>query len=129
MPFPCRYSAALIYTYHAALLPFSDSAMSFVKLRVVNGNIRNACPATTLYSSKLRSTPHGSRKKSNVGRSPTCRLWAVDANSHIPCRSHTAPMPCCVMALRIRFQNGMVMAWHGNGRARRGMCESNTAAV
>jgi hypothetical protein len=34
---PCR--AALIHTCHAAALPFSDNAVSFVKLRVVDGNL------------------------------------------------------------------------------------------
>jgi hypothetical protein len=42
MPRPCR--AALIHTCHAAPLPFSDSAVSFVKVRVVAGNIRTASP-------------------------------------------------------------------------------------
>jgi hypothetical protein len=32
------------------------------------------------------------------------------------------PMPRYAVALRIRFQNGMVVAWHG-------MCESNMAAL
>jgi hypothetical protein len=34
----------LIDTCHAAPLPFSDSAVSFVKLRVLAGNIRTASP-------------------------------------------------------------------------------------
>jgi hypothetical protein len=42
VPLPCH--AALIYTCHAALLSFSDSAVSFVKVRVVAGNIRTASP-------------------------------------------------------------------------------------
>jgi hypothetical protein len=40
VPLPCR--AALINICHAAPLPFSDSAVSFVKVRVVAGNIRTA---------------------------------------------------------------------------------------
>jgi len=36
--------SALIYTCHAAPLPCSDSAMSFVKVSVVAGNIRTASP-------------------------------------------------------------------------------------
>jgi hypothetical protein len=32
------------------------------------------------------------------------------------------PMPRCVVALRGRFQNGMVVAWQGNGMA----CVSQT---
>jgi len=41
VPLLCR---ALIHTCHAAPLPFSNSAVSFVKLRVVAGNIRTASP-------------------------------------------------------------------------------------
>jgi hypothetical protein len=117
MPCPCRSPAALIHTCHAAPLPFSDSAVSFVKVRVVDANIRTASPATTVYSNNLRGTPRGRRKKPNAGRSPTCRLWTADANSHIPCRSHAAHMPRCAVALRRLFPNGMVVAWHGRGMA------------
>ena len=39
VPLPCR---ALIHTCHAAPLPCSDSAVSFVKVRMVAGNIRTA---------------------------------------------------------------------------------------
>jgi hypothetical protein len=41
-PMPCR--AALIHTCHAATQPCSDSAVSFVKVRVIAGNIRTASP-------------------------------------------------------------------------------------
>jgi hypothetical protein len=41
----------------------------------------------------------------------------ADANSHIPCHTHAAPMPRCAVTLRSRFQNGMVVAWHGRGMA------------
>jgi hypothetical protein len=34
----------------------------------------------------------------------------------MPC--HTMPMPRCAVALRSRFQNGMVVSWHGRGMAR-----------
>jgi hypothetical protein len=53
----------------------------------------------------------------NAVRSPTGRLWTADANSHVPYRAHAAPQPCCVVALRSRFQNGMVGARHGHGMA------------
>jgi len=36
VPLPCH---SLIHTFHAVPLPSSDSAMSFVKVRVVAGNI------------------------------------------------------------------------------------------
>ena len=42
MPRSCR--AALIHIWHAAPLPCSDTAVSFVKVRVVAGNIRTASP-------------------------------------------------------------------------------------
>jgi hypothetical protein len=45
-----------------------------------------------------------------AGRSPTCCLWTADANSHTPCRSPA-------VALRGRFQNGIFVAWQGNGMA------------
>jgi hypothetical protein len=31
--------------------------------------------------------------------------------------AHAVPMPRCAVALKIRFQNGMVVAWHGFGMA------------
>jgi hypothetical protein len=43
MPSPCHV-VPLIHTCHAAPLPCSDSAVSFVKLRVVAGNIRTPSP-------------------------------------------------------------------------------------
>jgi hypothetical protein len=46
---PCRARAvplsccvALVHTWHAVPLPFPDSAVSFVKVRMVAGNIRTA---------------------------------------------------------------------------------------
>ena len=46
VPVPLIYTchAAKIYTCHVAPLPRSDSAVSFVKVRVVAGNIRTASP-------------------------------------------------------------------------------------
>jgi len=41
IPLPCH---SLIHTCHAAPLPCSDSAVSFVKVRVLAGNIRTASP-------------------------------------------------------------------------------------
>jgi hypothetical protein len=42
VPLPCH--AALIHTCHAAPLPFSDNAVSFVEVCVVAGNVRTASP-------------------------------------------------------------------------------------
>jgi hypothetical protein len=41
---PMPHCAALIHTCHAPPLPFSDSAVSFVKVRVVAGNVWTASP-------------------------------------------------------------------------------------
>jgi hypothetical protein len=41
---PVPYRAALIHTCHAAPLPFSDSTLSFVKVRGLAENIRTASP-------------------------------------------------------------------------------------
>jgi len=41
VPLPC---SSLIYTCQAAPLPCIDSAVSFVKVRVVAGNLRTASP-------------------------------------------------------------------------------------
>ena len=41
VPLPC---CALIHTCHAVPLPCSNSAVFFVKVRVVAGNIRTASP-------------------------------------------------------------------------------------
>jgi hypothetical protein len=77
MPRPC----------HAAPLPFSDSAVSFVKVRVVAG----------------------------IGRTRAGRPHAVSGRPMLIHTCHAVPMPRCAVALRGRFQNGMVVAWHGNG--------------
>jgi len=95
MPHPCRaHAVPLIHTYHAAPLPCSDSAVSFVKVRVVARKYPN-CYSNSLtdrifcsvllplftvvgmdrceddwYASdnNLRVTPRASRKKPNAGR-------------------------------------------------------------
>jgi hypothetical protein len=50
-----------------------------------------------------------------VGRSPICHLWTADANSHVPSQSPA-------VALRGHFQNGIFVAWQGNGM----VCVSQT---
>jgi hypothetical protein len=110
MPCPCR--AAFIHKCNAAPLSFSDSAVFFVKVCVVTGNIRTANP---IYASdKLRGTLRGNRKKLNAGRSPTCRLWTDDAISHMPC--HAMSRTRCAAALISRFQKGMIAAWARHDR-------------
>jgi hypothetical protein len=110
---PLLCHAALIHTCHAAPLPFYDSAVSFVKVRVVARNIR----ITDWYASdnNLRGTPRGSRKKPNAGRSPTCRLWAADANSHMPYRAHAALYRGLEKSPSERHGRGMARAQHRSG--------------
>jgi hypothetical protein len=106
MLFPCR-SDAVPLPCHAAPLSLTVSAVSFAKVRVVVGNIRTAIPTvlTDWYASdnNLRGTPRGRRKNPNAGRSPTCRLWTADANWHMSCHVHAAPIPRCAVALRSRL--------------------------
>jgi hypothetical protein len=81
MPRPCR----------AAPLPFSDSAVSFVKVRVVAGR---------------------SRKRAGHPHAVPGRPMLIQT-----CHAHAAPLPCCAATLRSRFQKGMVVIWHGRGMA------------
>jgi hypothetical protein len=79
---------------------------------------------TDWYASdnNLRGTPPGNRKKPHAGRSPTCRLWTADGNSHMQFHAHAA---LC------RGLEKLFSERHGRGmaRGRHGMCESNTAAL
>jgi hypothetical protein len=51
VPLPRR--AALVHTCHAVPLPFSDSDVSFVKVRVLAGNIRTASPTVKQIGMRL----------------------------------------------------------------------------
>jgi hypothetical protein len=113
LPFPavpllCR--AALIHTRHTAPQPFSDSAVSVVKVRVVAGNTQ----PLVCFCNNFHGTPRGSRKKPKAGRSPICRIRTDDSNSHMPCHTHATPMPRCDVTFRDLFRNYMVLAWQGN---------------
>jgi hypothetical protein len=101
---PCRSPAALIHTCHAATLPFSYSAVSFVKVRVVDGNIRTASLLLVTTFMELRVV--AGRSRTWVGR--------PHAVSGRPMLIHTyaVPMPRCAVA-----------------RERHDMCESNMAAL
>jgi hypothetical protein len=68
---------------------------------------------------KLRVVPERSRTRAGRPHAVSGRQMLIRI-----CHAHAAPMPRCAMALRSRFQNGMVVAW-----ARHGMCESNTAVL
>jgi hypothetical protein len=100
MPFPCRSPATTV--------PFSDSAVSFVKVRVVDGNIRTAC--LLLVTTFLEFRVVAGRSRTRAGRS-----YAVSGRPMLIHTYQAAPMPRCAVALRGRFQNGIVVAWQGNG--------------
>jgi hypothetical protein len=108
MPFPCRSPAALFYTCHAATLPFSNRAVSFVKVRVVDGNIRTASLLLVTTFMELRMV--AGRSRTRAGRPHAVSVGPVLIRTY-----HAVPMPRCAVALRGRFQNGMVVAWQGNG--------------
>jgi hypothetical protein len=118
MPFP----AALIHTCHAAPLPFSDSSVPFVKVRVVDGNIRPASPATILLVTtfvEFRVVAGRSRTWAGCPRAVSERPML---NSHISRRFHAAL--CRGLEKSLSERHGM-----GTARARHDMCESNTAAL
>jgi hypothetical protein len=52
-----------------------------------------------------------------AGRSRTRagRPHAVSGRPMLIHACHATRMPCCAVALRSRFQNGIVVAWHGRG--------------
>jgi hypothetical protein len=54
-----------------------------------------------------------------AGRSRTWagRPHAVSGGPMLIHTCHAMPMPRCAVVLRSRFQNGMVVAWHGRGMA------------
>jgi hypothetical protein len=118
MPFPCRVNSHMPCRTPAILR----------QCRVLRESPRgrrkypNCIWDWFASGNNLRRTPRCSRKKPNAGRSPTCRLWTADANSHIPCR----PVP---WPWEVAFRTAR--SWHGIGtaRARHGMCESDTAAL
>jgi hypothetical protein len=115
VPLTCR--AALIRPCHAAPLPFSDSAVSFVKARVVAGNIRTASPTVLRIGMLLVTTFVELRVVAGRIRTRTGRPQSVSVRSMLihTCHAHNAPMPRNAVALKRRLQNGMFVAWHGHG--------------
>jgi hypothetical protein len=80
---PCRAHAVPL-PHRAAPLPFSDSAVSFMKVRVVAGNIRTAsltvlqiCILLMITFVELRVV--AGRNRTQAGLS-ICRLWTAVAN-------------------------------------------------
>ena len=46
-------------------------------------------------------------------RAVPCRF--ADISSHISCRAHAMPLPCCAVALKSRIESSMVGARQGHG--------------
>jgi hypothetical protein len=118
MPSPCRPPAALIHTCHAAPMPSPCR---------VNSHMPCRARAILRQCRVLRESSRGSRKKPNADRSPTCRLWTVDANSHFPampclCNAHAAL--CLGLEKSLLERHGRGISW-----ARYGICRSNTVSL
>jgi hypothetical protein len=115
VPLPCH--AALIYTCHATPLPFSDSGVFFVKVRVVAGNIRTASPTVWWIGMLMITTSMELRVIAGRSRRQAGRPHAVSGRPMLIHTCHAIHMPRCDVALRSRSQNSMVVAWHGRGMA------------
>jgi hypothetical protein len=120
----CRaHGVPLIHTCHAAPLQCSDGAVSFVKVRVVTGNIRTASPTTVkdrLFCSVLLPL------FTVVGMDRCEEDWYAAYNNFVelrvvarrsPTRAGSSQAvsrrPCCAVALRRTAwsEHGMGMAW------------------
>jgi hypothetical protein len=112
---PCH--AALIHTCNAAPPPFSDSAVSFVKVRVITVNIRNASRTVKRIGMLLVTTFVELRVVAWKRRTRAGRSHIVSGRQMLIHTCHAMPCQCRAVALRSRFQNGMVVAWNGRGMA------------
>jgi hypothetical protein len=84
-----------------------------VKVRVVDGNIRTASLLLLTTFVELRVV--AGRSRAGAGRP-----HAVSGRPMLSHTYHAVPMPlyaALCRGLRGRFQNGMVVAWQGNGMA------------
>jgi hypothetical protein len=85
--------------------------VSFVKVRVVDGNIRTASLLLVTTFVELRVV-------AGISRTRAGRPHAVSGRPMLTHTYHAVPMQHCAVAFRgRRFQNGMVVVWHGNGTA------------
>jgi hypothetical protein len=120
----------LIHTCHAAPMPCRVNSHMPCRAPAIlrqcrvlresqrcSRNIRTAILKVWYASDNLRGTPRGSRKKPNAGRSPTCRLWPADANSHMSCHAMPMPMQCCAVPWPWKFAFRTAWSWHGTGAA------------
>jgi hypothetical protein len=120
MPRPCR--AALIHTCHAAPLSSSDSDVSFVKVRMVAGNIRTASPtvcySTLLITNFVELRVVAGRSRTRPGRPHAVSVWPKPITHAMPCPCRAVPWPW-------EFDFKTVWSWYGMGAA----CETNTTSL
>jgi hypothetical protein len=55
------------------------------------------------------------REVAGRSRTQAGRTYAVSGQPMLIHTCHVVPMPRCAVALRSRFQNGLIEAWHGRG--------------
>jgi hypothetical protein len=115
VPLPCR--DALIHTCHTAPLPFSDSAVSFVKVRVVAGNIRTASPTVYWNCMSLITTFVELRVVAGRSRTRAGRPHAVFGRPLLIHTCHAMPCPCRAHAALCRGLEKSLIEEHGRGMA------------
>jgi hypothetical protein len=121
MPRSCRSSAMP--------LPFSDSTVSLVNVRVVAGNIRTASPTVERVGMLLITTFVEIRVVAGRNRTWAGHPHAVSGRPMLIHTCHVMPMPPPYALYRgleksPSERNGRGMAW-----ARHGMCESSTVLL
>jgi hypothetical protein len=103
IPMPCRVNSHML--------------CSFVKVRVVTGNNRTAAPTIKRIGMLLITTFVELRVVAGRSRKWARRPHAVSGRPMLIHTRYAMPMQRCAVALRSRFQNSMVVAWHGRGMA------------
>jgi hypothetical protein len=112
MPFPCRSPTALIHTCPAATLPFSDSAVSLVKVRVVDRNI--------LTASLFLVTPFVELLVvAGISRTRAGRPHAVSGRPMLNHTHHAVPkrLSCRAVPWPWEVVFRTAWSWHGRGTA------------
>jgi hypothetical protein len=115
MPFPWHSPAMLIHTCHAMAQPFCDSAMSFVKVHVVDGNIQTASllMVTTVMELRVvagRSWTWAGRLQAVSGRLMLIHTYHA-IHMLLSCRGQ--PWPCEVTFRTAWSRHTRQTAWHG----------------
>jgi hypothetical protein len=116
MPFPCRSPAALIHTCHAAPLPFSDSAVLFVKVCVVDRNIRTASLLLVTTFVEFHVVVGRSRSRAGRPHAVSGRPMLIHTYHAVPMLPHAAL--CRGLEKSFSERHGRGMAWKRHGRSR-----------